>query len=140
MFAVPSAILVIIVVLALFIVMGAIKIVPQGYEYTVQRFGRFTRTLKPGLTFLMPFYEGIGKRINMMAKAMGKCSLTPSEESLLVEMMASKATVECHAEQLAGALQDIKDIAENPLAPINKERFKRVEAAFSACPSAKEEP
>ncbi len=70
MFAVPSAILVIIVVLALFIVMGAIKIVPQGYEYTVQRFGRFTRTLKPGLTFLMPFYEGIGKRINMMEQVL----------------------------------------------------------------------
>ncbi len=67
---VPSAILVILLVFALFIVMGAIKIVPQGYEYTVQRFGRYTRTLKPGLTFLMPFYEGVGRKVNMMEQVL----------------------------------------------------------------------
>nr|WP_176696029.1 SPFH domain-containing protein [Phenylobacterium immobile] len=56
--------------LALMIVLGAIKIVPQGREYTVERFGRYTRTLKPGITFLTPFVEGVGRRINMMEQVL----------------------------------------------------------------------
>jgi regulator of protease activity HflC (stomatin/prohibitin superfamily) len=52
--------------LALWIVKGAIVIVPQGFEYTVERFGRYTRTLRPGLSFLVPFLDRIGHRINMM--------------------------------------------------------------------------
>jgi regulator of protease activity HflC (stomatin/prohibitin superfamily) len=58
------------VVLALFVVLGAIKIVPQGREYTVERFGRYTRTLKPGISFLTPFVESVGRRINMMEQVL----------------------------------------------------------------------
>ena len=57
---------IVLLVLALFVVFGAIKIVPQGFEYTVERFGRYTRTLKPGITILMPFVEGVRRRVNMM--------------------------------------------------------------------------
>ncbi|MDO9248882.1 MAG: SPFH domain-containing protein, partial [Phenylobacterium sp.] len=57
-------------ILALVIVLGAIKIVPQGREYTVERFGRYTRTLKPGISFLTPFIEGVGRRINMMEQVL----------------------------------------------------------------------
>jgi regulator of protease activity HflC (stomatin/prohibitin superfamily) len=57
-------------VLALFVVLGAIKIVPQGREYTVERFGRYTRTLKPGISFLTPFVESVGRRINMMEQVL----------------------------------------------------------------------
>jgi regulator of protease activity HflC (stomatin/prohibitin superfamily) len=57
-------------VLALFVVLGAIKIVPQGREYTVERFGRYTRTLKPGISFLTPFVENVGRRINMMEQVL----------------------------------------------------------------------
>ena len=45
----------VLVVLALVILFGAIKIVPQGREFTVERFGRYTRTLSPGISFLTPF-------------------------------------------------------------------------------------
>ena len=58
------------VVLALVVALGAIKIVPQGREYTVERFGRYTRTLKPGISFLTPFVEGIGRRINLMEQVL----------------------------------------------------------------------
>jgi regulator of protease activity HflC (stomatin/prohibitin superfamily) len=58
------------VVLALFVVFGAIKIVPQGREFTVERFGRYTRTLKPGISILTPFVETIGRRINMMEQVL----------------------------------------------------------------------
>jgi regulator of protease activity HflC (stomatin/prohibitin superfamily) len=58
------------VLLAGFVVMGAVKIVPQGREYTVERFGRYSRTLKPGMTILTPFVETIGRRMNMMEQVM----------------------------------------------------------------------
>ncbi len=56
--------------LALFLVLSTIKIVPQGREYTVERFGRYTRTLKPGMTILTPFAESIGRRVNMMEQVL----------------------------------------------------------------------
>lgn len=54
------------VVLGLIVLFMAVKVVPQGYQYTVEQFGRYTRTLKPGLTFLMPLFETIGHKLNMM--------------------------------------------------------------------------
>jgi regulator of protease activity HflC (stomatin/prohibitin superfamily) len=64
------AVALVFVVLALMIVLGAIKIVPQGREYTVERFGRYMRTLKPGISILTPFIEGIGRKINMMEQVL----------------------------------------------------------------------
>jgi regulator of protease activity HflC (stomatin/prohibitin superfamily) len=60
----------VLVALAAIILFRAIKIVPQGREYTVERFGRYTRTLAPGIAFLTPFVEGIGRRINMMEQVL----------------------------------------------------------------------
>jgi len=51
------AIVLILFLLAIFVTFSTIKMVPQGYEWTVQRFGRYTRTLKPGITVLTPFME-----------------------------------------------------------------------------------
>lgn len=51
----------VVVVLAL-----AVCSVPQGHEYTVERFGRYTRTLTPGLHIIVPFADRIGAKINMM--------------------------------------------------------------------------
>ena len=50
----------------LIVIFRAIRTVPQGEEWTVERFGRYTRTLKPGLHFLIPLIESIGSQINMM--------------------------------------------------------------------------
>ncbi|HEY9219388.1 MAG TPA: SPFH domain-containing protein [Phenylobacterium sp.] len=60
----------VLLILALVIVFSAIKIVPQGREFTVERFGRYTRTLKPGISFLTPFVESIGRRVNMMEQVL----------------------------------------------------------------------
>ncbi|MEO1551510.1 MAG: SPFH domain-containing protein [Pseudomonadota bacterium] len=43
-----------------------VKSVPQGEQWTVERFGRYTRTLKPGLRFLVPLMDKVGTKINMM--------------------------------------------------------------------------
>ena len=63
-------ILVIFVILAAVVALGAIKIVPQGREFTVERFGRYTRTLKPGISFLTPFVETVGRRVNLMEQVL----------------------------------------------------------------------
>lgn len=44
---------------------STVKIVPQGYNYTVENFGRYTRTLQPGLHILVPVMERVGTRMNM---------------------------------------------------------------------------
>ncbi|MBM3483102.1 MAG: SPFH/Band 7/PHB domain protein [Alphaproteobacteria bacterium] len=66
-----SGILAIVVAaVAVLIVFLGVKIVPQGAEWTVQRFGRYTRTLSPGLSLIMPFIDRIGARINMMEQVL----------------------------------------------------------------------
>lgn len=54
------------ILLVLFFLFKAVVQVSQGYCYTVERFGRYTQTLKPGLHFIMPIVEKVGARINMM--------------------------------------------------------------------------
>ena len=47
-----------------------VRMVPQGYEWTVERFGKYTHTMGPGLHFLMPIMYGVGRKINMMEQVM----------------------------------------------------------------------
>jgi regulator of protease activity HflC (stomatin/prohibitin superfamily) len=56
---------VLLVLLAVFVLWSTIKIVPQGTNYTVENFGRYTRTLSPGLHILIPVMERVGHRINV---------------------------------------------------------------------------
>lgn len=51
-------------------VYAGVKTVPQGNHWTVERFGRYTLTLKPGLNFIIPFVDKIGHRINMMERVL----------------------------------------------------------------------
>ncbi len=55
-----------ILVFALFLIFLMVKSVPQGEEWTVERFGRYTRTMSPGLHFLIPIMDKVGAKINMM--------------------------------------------------------------------------
>lgn len=61
---------VILLIVVLFILMKSVVIVRQGYEYTIESFGRFTRTLKPGFHLVIPIIERIGAKINRMEQVL----------------------------------------------------------------------
>jgi regulator of protease activity HflC (stomatin/prohibitin superfamily) len=50
----------------LFILFAAVKVVPQGYAWTVERFGKYTHTLEPGLHIITPIFDRIGRKVSMM--------------------------------------------------------------------------
>ncbi|MEM7506164.1 MAG: SPFH domain-containing protein [Pseudomonadota bacterium] len=58
--------LIILVIFVVIIVSRAVRTVPQGENWTVERFGRYTMTLRPGLRFLIPLIDQVGNRVNMM--------------------------------------------------------------------------
>jgi len=64
-----TAIIFIVVLVILYLAAG-IKIVHQGYQYTIEHFGRFTAVAKPGFNFFAPFFYRVGRKINMMEQVL----------------------------------------------------------------------
>jgi regulator of protease activity HflC (stomatin/prohibitin superfamily) len=61
-----SEFVLVVVIFSIVVLMKAVTIVTQGNEYTVERFGEYTRTLRPGLHVIIPFFDKIGAKLNMM--------------------------------------------------------------------------
>ncbi len=57
---------VLILAVGMILIFSSLKFVPQGYNWTVERFGRYTRTLTPGPHVITPFIDRVGRRMNMM--------------------------------------------------------------------------
>jgi regulator of protease activity HflC (stomatin/prohibitin superfamily) len=67
---------VVLIIVAVFFVRSAIVLVPQGLEYTLERFGEYHSTLKPGLHFIIPFFYHVGSRVNVKEQVLD----VPSQE------------------------------------------------------------
>jgi len=79
---------VLLIVLAVAALWSTVKMVPQGYNYTVENFGRYTRTLSPGLHILIPVMERIGAKLNMKEQVID----IPSQDIITTEAWGVKVT------------------------------------------------
>ena len=81
-----EVVLIVLVLLAVFTAAKGIRTVPQGQVWTVERFGRFTSLLQPGLNFIVPFMDQVGRRLNVQ-----EVVLDIPEQSVITKDNASVA-------------------------------------------------
>ncbi len=79
------------VVVALVLVFAGVKTVPQGTNWTIERFGRYTRTLPPGLHLIVPFMDTVGRKMNMQENVLdipGQKVITKDNATVQVDAVA----------------------------------------------------
>jgi len=99
---------VILILVVLFILMKSVVIVRQGYEYTIESFGRFTRTLKPGFHLVLPIIERIGAKINRMEQVLD----VPSQDVITKDnaMVRVDGVLFFQIQNSANAAYQVKDL------------------------------
>lgn len=97
-----------IVILAIVIVILGVKTVPQGFNYTIERFGKYARTLSPGLHIIVPIIDRIGRRLNMMEQVLD----VPTQEVITRDnaMVSVDAVVFFQVLDAARAAYEVSDL------------------------------
>ncbi|WP_036230788.1 SPFH domain-containing protein [Marinobacterium jannaschii] len=97
-----------ILLLAMVVIFSGIKMVPQGHHWTVERFGRFTRTLMPGLNIIIPFVDGVGFKQNMMEQVLD----VPPQEVISADnaMVTTDAVCFFQVQDAARASYEVNDL------------------------------
>src|SRR4051812_40283959 len=99
------------------------RTIPQGYAYTVERFGRFSRTLGPGLGLIVPYVERIGKRVNVMEQVLD----VPSQEAFTRDNAGVTIDAAAFYQVLdaARASYEVSDL-QHALLPLTMPNIRRV--------------
>ena len=117
----------VILVFAIILIFLMVKSVPQGENWTVERFGRYTRTLKPGLRFLIPLMDKVGARINMMETVLD----IPSQEVITKDnaMVAADAVAFYQVVDAARAAYEVRNL-EHALSNLSMTNIRSVIGAM----------
>lgn len=91
-----------------------VRMVPQGYEWTVEKFGRYTHTMTPGLHFLMPVVYSVGRKINMMEQVMD----VPSQDVITKDNAVVKVDGVVYF-QVLDAAKAVYEVAQLEIAILN---------------------
>ncbi|MGB0505463.1 MAG: SPFH domain-containing protein [Pikeienuella sp.] len=96
------------VIFAVIAISRAVRSVPQGEEWTVERFGRYTHTMKPGLRFLIPLVDKVGNKVNMMETVLDIASqevITRDNASVTADAIAFFQVIDA-----AAASYEVRDL------------------------------
>ncbi|KPF67377.1 hypothetical protein IP69_13620 [Bosea sp. AAP35] len=81
-----SIFVIVLVMLVVITIAFLVKTVPQGYNYTVERFGRYSRTLSAGLNLIVPYIDRIGHKVNMSRSLLSAMHLRPRRTAYVITM------------------------------------------------------
>ncbi len=98
---------------AVVIFMG-FKVVPQGYEWTVERFGRYTGTLKPGLNIIVPVMDTVGRKLSVMERVLD----IPAQEAISADNAIVRIDAVCFF-QVVNAAQAAYEVSDLEYAILN---------------------